>query len=126
VANAVEPLQQPTLETAMDILETKMAALGVVLRLPEVKSSEKVKVAGKLLSLPPLIHLAITFALDTRDGSANPNCAGKVSMDWSKTLMLGNTPISKGKVQIDIILNSVISTYMLLPIGSHRVGTGGV
>lgn len=90
--NAVElPPPKPTLGDAIALLEAKLAALGIVLQVPVVKSTEKMKVAGKLLSLPSLIHLAITLVLDTSDADGvTENSVGKASEDWKNSLVPGN------------------------------------
>lgn len=91
VAELANPPSKPTLGDAIALLEAKLAALGIVLQVPEVKSGslKQMKVSGKLQSLPLLIHFAITFALDTTD-HVTKDSVGKASEDWKKSLVPGN------------------------------------
>eukprot|EP00978_Attheya_sp_CCMP212_P031071 scaffold116148_cov24-Attheya_sp.AAC.1 len=68
MVHAIKPA--PDVGSAIDILEATLATAGVVLQGPTLgptpKNPEaKNKVAGKLLQLPMLIHMAITYTIDT-------------------------------------------------------------
>jgi hypothetical protein len=73
---AIKPA--PDVGSAIDIMEATLATAGVVLQGPTPKNPEaKNKAAGKLLRLPSLIHMAITYAIDMT--TATESSIGKVS-----------------------------------------------
>eukprot|EP00978_Attheya_sp_CCMP212_P022502 scaffold67198_cov50-Attheya_sp.AAC.3 len=76
MVQAIKPA--PDGGSAIDIMEESLANSGFGFQYPTPKNPEaKNKVAGKLLRLPMMIHMAITYAIDMT--TTTETSVGKVS-----------------------------------------------